>query len=86
MNVIRKVGEAIDALVVYRQRQTHPELRAFRWGGRRYDVAATNLVHVEREGETIHLCYSVSAAGEHFHVRLNTRSNQWTLDEIEIES
>jgi len=83
--MIRKVGQTIDALVVYRREGSHPELRSFRWGGRRYEVAQTNFVHTEREGETVYLCYSVTSAGDHFHVRLNTRASRWTLEEIETE-
>ena len=83
--MIRKVGQPIDALVVYRRDQPHPELRAFRWEGHRYEVSQTNFVYAEREGETICLCYSVTSAGDHFHVRLNTRASRWTLEEMEMD-
>ena len=83
--MIRKVGQPIDTLVVYRRNQPHPELHAFRWEGRRYEVSQTNFVHTEREGETICLCYSVTSAGDHFHVRLNTRASRWTLEEMEMD-
>ncbi len=83
--MIRKVGQPVDALVVYRRNQAHPELHSFRWEGRRYEVAETNFVHTEREGETVYLCYSVTSAGDHFHLRLNTRAGRWTLEEMEME-
>lgn len=73
----------IDALVVYRRKQTHPDLRSFSWQTRRVDVTRTNLVHTEREGETLYLVYSVSAGKDHFHLRLDTRLGRWTLEEIE---
>ncbi len=83
--MIRKVGQPVDALVIYRRDQSHPELHAFRWAGRRYEVNRTNFIHTEREGETIYLCYSVTSAGDHFHLRLNTRASRWMLEEMEIE-
>jgi hypothetical protein len=82
--MIRKVGQSIDAFVIYRRDLAHPELRAFRWAGRRYDVSQTNFVHSEREGETLYLCYSVTSAGDHFHLRLDTRAGRWTLEEMEM--
>jgi hypothetical protein len=48
--MIRKVGQPVDAFVVYRRDESHPELHAFRWGGRRYEVARTNFVHTEGKG------------------------------------
>jgi hypothetical protein len=74
----------IDALVVYRRTQAHPDLRSFSWPTRRVDVSRTNLVHAEREGETLYLVYSVSAGKDHFHLRLDTRLGRWTLEEIEV--
>ena len=78
-----KANIPVDALVVYRRRQPHPELYSFSWSARRVDVSRTNLVHAEREGETLYLIYSVSDGKDHFHLRLDTRLGRWTLEEIE---
>ncbi len=73
----------IDALVVYRRKQAHPNLRSFSWQTRRVDVTRTNIVHTERERETFYLVYSVSAGKNHFHLRLDICLGRWTLEEIE---
>ncbi len=81
----QRVAEQIDAYVIYKRGAPHPILRAFRWGERRFDVTATNLVYPEREGETLFLCYSVSAGRDQFRLRLNTNRGLWTLEEIDVE-
>jgi hypothetical protein len=84
--MLRKIGAPIDTLVVYRSDQPYPQLHAFRWGGRRYNVSATHLVHTERIGERVILCYAVSSGGDHFHLRLDTPRGRWTLHEIEVDA
>jgi hypothetical protein len=80
----RPVEEPIEAVVIYKRGAPHPLLRAFRWRHRRFEVTSTNLVHPEREGETLFLCYAVSCGGDQFRLRLNTRRCLWTLDSIDI--
>ena len=84
--MLRKIGTPIDALVIYQTGQPYPQLRSFRWGTRRYDVSATHMVHTERIGERILLCYAVSCGSDHFHLRLDTQRGRWTLDEIEVDT
>ena len=78
-----RVNTPVDALVVYRRSQLHPDLRSFSWRTRRVDISRTPLVHTEREGERLYLIYSVSSGKDHFQVRLDTRLGRWTLEEIE---
>ena len=79
------ISEPIDAYVIYKRGATHPILRAFRWGKRRFDITSTNIVYPEKEGETLFLCYSVSSGRDQFRLRLNTSRSQWTLEEIDVE-
>ncbi|MGD9676646.1 MAG: hypothetical protein AB7V19_08180, partial [Candidatus Bipolaricaulia bacterium] len=79
-----RIGTPVDALVIYRRGQTHPNLHAFSWQMRRYDVLQTNLVHAEQEGETTYLIYAVSAGQDHFELRLDTRRGRWTLEERDV--
>lgn len=81
----QSVEEQIDAYVLYKRGASHPILRSFRWGTRRFDVTATNLVHPEREGQTVFICYAVSCGGNHFRIRLNTNRCLWILDAIDVE-
>jgi len=74
------VNEPIDALVIYRRGAPHPLLHAFRWNNRRYDVTSIHLVHREREGETVHLVYSVDCHGEMYVLRHDTQRGRWTLE------
>ena len=76
-------NEPIDALVIYRRGAPHPLLRAFRWKNHRYDVTSTNLVHREREGETIYLVYSVDCNGDTYALRLDVQRGRWTLEASE---
>jgi len=80
-----RAGTPIDALVVYRRRQSHPELRTFFWQTRRVDVSRTNLVHTEREGETTYLVYAVSSGKDHFDLRFDTRRGRWTLEKVDFD-
>ena len=77
------VNERSDTYVVFKQGSAHPILRAFRWGNRRFDVTSVNLVHPEREGGTLFLCYSVSCGINSFRIRFNTTRCVWTLDAVE---
>ncbi len=79
------VQEPIDAYVIYNRGAPHPLLRAFRWGNRRFDVTATNLVYPERDGETHFFCYSVSCGANQFRIRLNANRCLWTLEAIDAE-
>jgi hypothetical protein len=81
----QSVEEPIDAYVLYKRGASHPILRSFRWGTRRFDVTATNLVHPEREGQTVFICYAVSCGGNNFRIRLNTNRCLWILDAIDVE-
>ena len=81
--MLTPVNEPIDALVIYRRGAPHPHLHAFRWNDRRYDGSATHLVHHEREGETVHLVYSVDCSGNTYVLRLDVRRGRWTLEAID---
>lgn len=83
--MFQPVNQPIDAYVIYKRGKRHPILRAFRWGTRRFDVTAINLVYPEREGETLFLCYAVSCGRDQFHIRLNTNRSLWVLDAIDVE-
>ena len=82
-SMLQEIREPIDTLVIYRRGAPHPLLRAFRWKSRRYDVTETNLVHSQRVGETVFLCYAVSCGDDHFDIRFNTARNQWHLEAID---
>ncbi len=83
--MFQPVNETVDTYVIYKKGMAHPLIRAFRWGGRRYDVTAINLVHPEREGNTLYLCYAVSCGRDQFRLRLNTNRSLWTIDAIDVE-
>ena len=81
--MFQEIREPIDTFVIYRRGAPHPLLRAFRWNSRRYDVTAINLVHPQRVGETVYLCYAVSCGSDHFDIRFNTARSQWLLEAID---
>jgi hypothetical protein len=82
----RELNEPIDAFVIYRRGAPRPDLRAFRWQDRRYDVSTTEFVHTERSGEAVSLCYSVRCGTEQFAVRFDTAKHRWLLEAIDVAS
>jgi len=81
--MLATVNEPIDALVIYRRGAPHPHLRAFRWNDRRHDVTATHLIHREREGEAVHLVYSVDCSGDTYVLRFDMGRGRWTLEALD---
>jgi len=81
--MIQPVNESVDTLVIYRRGAPHPLLRAFRWRDRRYDVSETFFVHRERDGASIHFCYSVGSGSDRFELRLDTEFGRWILEAID---
>ncbi len=79
------ICEPVDAYVLYKRGTAHPIVRAFRWRNRRFDITSTDLVHPEREGQTLFLCYTVSSGKNQFRLRLNTNRCLWILDSIDVE-
>jgi len=79
------IGEPVDAYVLYKHGAAHPIVRAFRWRNRRFDITSTDLVHPEKEGQNLFLCYTVSSGKNQFQLRLNTNRCLWILDSIDVE-
>jgi len=82
---MQTVREPIDAFVIYRRGAPHPQLHAFRWGTRRYDVTSVNLVHRERVGATVVVWYAVSCGSDHFSICHDPARSEWVLEAIDVD-
>jgi hypothetical protein len=78
------VDEQVEAAVIYRQGNVEPI--AFRWGNRKYNVSAVNLIHTRYEGAVKFYFFSVSADnGGEYQLKYNTDTLRWTLEQIYME-
>jgi|GEM_PF-327226 len=82
---MQTLKEPIDAFVIYRRGAPHPLLRAFRWGTNRYDVTSVNLVHRERVGAAVTVCYAVSCGTDHFSICYDPIRGEWALAGIDTD-
>lgn len=80
--MLQKIDEQISVMALYHPGQLYPLPYLLKWQNRRYRINKVDLCHPVWEGKTLHHIFSVCDGTTYFRLNLNTRSQQWALEEI----
>ncbi len=82
--MIEKVGEEIDALVLYRRGggRNRGTPQKFKWRGRTISIQNIDMRHTVREGRRLYHVFSVSDGSWYFRLKFDTDNLTWTLEEF----
>lgn len=73
--------EPINVWVFFKGTTIHPFV--FFWHQRKIKIETVNLVHSSRDGESTVLHFSVSAGGNFYRLRFDTKRLKWFLEQME---
>lgn len=75
--------EPVNVWVLFKGALIQPYL--FIWKERKIKIEAVNLVHTSKEGNALYYHFSVSAGGNFYRLRFDTKGLKWFLEAIEEE-
>lgn len=80
--MIQRIDEQVSVFALYYPNRRNPLPCRIRWNHRLYEIKKVDLCHPVWEGKVLHHIFSVSDGTTYFRLDFNTRSMQWTLEEI----
>ena len=73
--------EPINVWVFFKGTSIQPYLMF--WKNRRIKIDSINLVHTSKEGNAVYYHFSVSAGGNFYRLRFDTKNLKWFLEQVE---
>lgn len=73
--------EPVNVWVFFKGTAIEPYLLI--WRNRKIKIDTINLVHTSKEGSTTYYHFSVSANGNFYRLRFDTKDLKWFLEQVE---
>lgn len=73
--------EPINVWVFFKGALIQPYLMF--WKDRKIKIDAINLVHTSKDGSSLYYHFSVSASGNFYRLRFDTKNLKWFLEAVE---
>ena len=76
--------EPINVWVLFKGPKIEPYV--IFWHDRKIKVEKINLVHSSKDGDTLLLHFSISAGGNYYRLRFDTKKLKWFMEQVEEEN
>jgi|BEDMetMinimDraft_2_1075160.scaffolds.fasta_scaffold02955_5 hypothetical protein len=80
--MVEKIKEKVGVVVIFDPQRAVPLPWRIRWRNRYYTITKVDFCHPVWEGKTLYHIYSVCDGNTFFRLAFNTKTQQWTLEEI----